>query len=567
MKLLIAVNNSSVGAVKNAVAEARLLYKEARITLLVKENTEEGFKSFFADCDIMSYVEGATAASAGSVNTFLEKIKSAAYDMFIVLREKDTARDLRLELIGFFCGFKKYCIFDAVTNKIIRQYGLPVYLRMYFYAFLPPFAAALLFFCFMIFFILGLPGYLLKGEAKTAGVFFRNNVYNLAGYLLSGLRQVLRRCELEIFIYLEFVRNAYGRKKVFEKEKIKKILVIKIEHLGDFILAQPLLRALRHNFPKAKISLLVSPWNFAIAAGCPYIDELLLYKTNNPVFNRGRKHHFLLFWRIIFFIKLRCSGYDLCLDTGGWIETFMTSYASGAGFKGALDYKRVNNIFNIRLAEFQEKDNEITRSFKLLELFAIREKLEAATGYWLSGEELEKARKTLAAGGVKPETALVGFYAGASSAPLRWGRRNFAGVINALPLTDGIKVIIFNAPGEQAYMKGLTGMLKVPYLMMPEKQSLKEFAALVAHCRLFVSNDGGLSHLATAMKVPTVTLYGPSNAKEWGPYSASRLVITKNYPCSPCRKTNCIRNICMEAIKIEEVLEAVKCGLGLTRQA
>jgi ADP-heptose:LPS heptosyltransferase len=63
------------------------------------------------------------------------------------------------------------------------------------------------------------------------------------------------------------------------------------------------------------------------------------------------------------------------------------------------------------------------------------------------------------------------------------------------------------------------------------------------------------------VKVKTVTLYGPSNVKEWGSYSKSRTVITKNYPCSPCRKTNCIRNLCMEAIKAEEVLEAVKCGL------
>jgi len=567
VKILIAVNNSSVGAVRNAVSGLEKLFPEGGITLLVKENTGEGFKAFFPGCGIVNYIEGVTANSAGSVNFFLEQIKNTGYDLFIEVREKETRRDLRLELISFYCGFKKYYVYDAARNKLLRQFGLLVYLRMYLFGLLPPFVAALLFFFLVPFFLLAFPGYLLKGEMQTASAFFKRNIFNLAGYFISGFRPALERLTLELLIYLEFLKNAYSKKVPFEKAGIKKILVLKIEHLGDFLLAVPLLRGLRANFPAAKITVIISPWNKAVAEGCPYIDELLLYRTNNPVFNRGKKTPFLFLWRFFFYLKLRLAGFDLCLDSGGWIETFKLAYASGARFKGALDYRRVRNAFNIKTANFDENDNEITRSFKLLELFAIKDKLEARTEYWLTQKELETAKQTLAEKGITGKDVLVGFYAGASSAPIRWGRESFAGVINALVPGSELKVIIFNAPGEQVYMEGLVAELTVPYLLMPEQQSLKEFAALVSRCKLFVSNDGGLSHLATAVQVPAVVLYGPSNAKEWGPYSKNRLVLTKNYPCSPCRKTNCIRNLCMEALKKEEVLEAVKCGLELTHQA
>ena len=443
-----------------------------------------------------------------------------------------------------------------------KQNKLFVYLRMYVLGLLPPLVSVFLLFCFTVLFILGLPGYIIKREFKTATAFFKVNIFNLAAYFISGLRQAIEHFTLELFIYLEFVRNAYSRKAVFEKDKIKKILIIRIEHLGDFILTVPVLRALRSEFPAAKITLLVSTWNKKIAEGCPYVDEILIYNTNNPVFNRGKKHPFLFLWNKLFYVKLRFQGFDLCLDFGGWIETFRLAYAAGARFKGALDYKRVKNIFNIRLAEFSDTDNELIRSFKLLGLFDIKGRQEEETEYWTTPAEIETAQKTLSEKGITNNDILIGFYAGASSAPIRWGRENFAKVINALPLKNGLKVIIFNAPGEQVYMEGLTAELTVPFILMPEKQGLKEFAAMVSLCKLFVSNDGGLSHLAAAMKVKTVTLYGPSNVKEWGGYSKSRTVITKNYPCSPCRKTNCIRNLCMEAIKVEEVLEAIKCGLA-----
>jgi len=225
MKILIAVNNSSVGAVRNAVAKTEKDFPGAHISLLVKEKTEKWFKTFFENCAVFSYVEGMTANSAVTLNSFLEEIKSNAFEVFIVVNEKETDRDLRFDLIRCFCGFKKYYIFDAVKNKEIRQYAIFVYLRLGFFGLLMFPVNVILVLCFGILFFLGLPGYLLKGEAKTAVLFFKKNIFNLAGYYFSGLRQAFEKFTLEIFIYLEFVRSAYTRIPVFEKDKIKKIVL------------------------------------------------------------------------------------------------------------------------------------------------------------------------------------------------------------------------------------------------------------------------------------------------------------------------------------------------------
>ncbi|OGF49463.1 MAG: hypothetical protein A2231_12290 [Candidatus Firestonebacteria bacterium RIFOXYA2_FULL_40_8] len=560
MKILIAVNNSSVGAVKNAVTAAEKLFPEAEITLLAKESAKQGFKTFFENCAVISYAEGKTVGSAESLISFFKMIRSSSFEIIVIVNEKDNIRDSRLDVLSLLSGFKKCFNFDAVKNKMQKRSGVAVISRLVFSGLLPAALAVYMFIFLLLCCIFALPGYLLRGEVKTAVAFFIRNIFNLAGYLLLDLRQAVKKSTIDYFIYWEFCGVAY-RRKAFDKSKIKKILVIKIEHLGDLVLSVPMLKALRSEFPNAKIYLLVSPWNRTIAESCLYVDKVIIYKTNNPVFNRGRKHRFIFFRKLFFFFKLSFAGYDLTLDTGGWIETFEIAYRSNAWFMGALDYKRVNNLINIRLAEFEETDNELIRSFKLLALFDIKGKQDAGTEYWINPQEIASAGKSLAEKGITDKDVLVGFYAGGSFAAKRWGRDNFAKVINALPVQSGLKVIIFNAPGEQEYMEGLIGQLSVPFILMPEKQSLKEFAGVVTRCRIFVSGDGGLSHLATAMKVKSVTLFGPGNEKEWGAYCESRVVLTGSYPCSPCNGTNCIRNLCMEAITTEEVLEAVKCGL------
>lgn len=562
MKILIAVNNTSVGAVSAAVNAAGKLFSNADIILLVKEKTKKGFREFFKTCGFLIYVEGKTINSVESIMSFLGAVKKEGFDAFWVVRDKDRARDIRLELIGLFCGFKKYCFYNAVKDTIVRQNRIFVFLKVFSGGILMLFVVSFLSLFFLILFILGLPGYIFKKEIKAALIYFKINTFNLIKYFTDGFKKASEKFTLDLLIYFEFFKDAYSGKAVFEKEKIKKILVIKIEHLGDLLLTVPLLRALRSNFPNAKISLVAGPWNKTAAEGCPYIDELLIYKTNNPVFNRGKRDPFILFWKLIFLGKLKFSGYDLCIDTGGWAETIKTAYCSGAKFKAVVDYKRINNIFNIRTAEFDEYDDEIKRSFKVLELFDVKDKLETKTEYWINSGELSAAKALLETKGVTEKDVLTGFYAGASSAPIMWELEKYAIVIDGLSGKMGLKAVIFSAPGEQMYVDNLVKLLKGPYIIMPEYLSLKEFAAVVKHCKLFVSNDGGLSHLATAMNVPTVTLYGPSNEKQWGGYNSSRTVISKNYPCSPCKKYNCIKNVCMEAIQPEEVMEAIKCALG-----
>ena len=83
---------------------------------------------------------------------------------------------------------------------------------------------------------------------------------------------------------------------------------------------------------------------------------------------------------------------------------------------------------------------------------------------------------------------------------------------------------------------------------------------LLEICDIFVGNDSGLAHLATAVKTSTITLFGPEDPRKFSPYGNNCTVIYKKLPCSPCGQTECIRpeNSCMDLITVDEVFEEIK---------
>ncbi len=556
MKNFVATNNSSLGAIQNCLADLKHRYGGSELFVLVEENKAEAYGKILEGCKIISYRQG-SLFSSGGMYRFYRELRAHEFEQFTVIKEKEKKYDTKYDILFYLSGARCKLLYNAVDRNIYEKSGADKLLKIIVSRLWIAFW--LIFFLHYILpvYLLALPGYLFRGKIVTALRFLRKNVLELAGYLAQDLSVFKEHIFLDLLLQLEFLRTAYESPVLPGRENIKNILVLKPEHIGDMVLFLPFLRELRKNFPGAKITLLACPWNVKVVENCPYVDEIIIYYTNNAVFNRGRKRADYCLKRIFLLVKLALKGYDLCLDPGGWAETFKIACITGAGRKIAVNYNRFPRLFNYTLVEPKAEQNDILRNFLLLGPLGLKENFDTGLEFAVPALELQKAKIFLEKNGFKGGR-LLGFYAGSSSPARMWPKENFIELADAL---GEYELILFDSPGGGGPVKEIAGKLKKKPIVTPESLSLEEFAALVSYCKVFVAEGGGLFHIATARGVSSIGLFGAEDVLRWGNYSANNKGISKMFPCSPCRKNHCIRNLCMEAIKVEEVLQAVKCAL------
>jgi len=162
---------------------------------------------------------------------------------------------------------------------------------------------------------------------------------------------------------------------------------------------------------------------------------------------------------------------------------------------------------------------------------------------------------------------LVALHPGASKAPRAWHAERFADLAQRLRRRIGARFVLLAGPGEEEVVRRVrSGLGDADSLGPRDAPGLLQAAALLARCRLFVGNDSGPMHLAAALDVPTLGLFGPGRPRNTGPRGRPGRVETigRDYPCSPCRQDffhECapapsMKPFCLEEIGVDEVERA-----------
>ena len=142
----------------------------------------------------------------------------------------------------------------------------------------------------------------------------------------------------------------------------------------------------------------------------------------------------------------------------------------------------------------------------------------------------------------------------------RWAAANFARVAEDLS-ARGFQVVATAAPSERQVIAELAENSSVPVIAFTDL-SLPEVTALAARSRLFVGNDSGIAHMAAAVRVPSVVIFGSSNVAHWRPWAAAPSeVVREQLPCQPCPGYACAEfdaPECIRRVKVESVLAAVQ---------
>jgi lipopolysaccharide heptosyltransferase II len=350
----------------------------------------------------------------------------------------------------------------------------------------------------------------------------------------------------------------------------RKILVVRPRAAGDVLLATPILRALRERFPSAWISFAVRRNMTPLVAENPHANEILVMDAHEdraiPLARR-------LAMRARFYARLRSARFDWAIDLHGGPRSAFVVFASGARRRVGYDTRGRRYAYTHRVPRFELNGDDkpvVRRAVRInaamIEPLGVSVRDDALV---LRVPEVSRERarlfaesQNLGANG-RP---LVLVNAAAKWPTKAWAAERYATLAGRLAREHGADVLIMWGPGEKAVAESVRQSAGHERVRLAPGGDLGDAAALVARADLVAGTDSGISHMAAALGTPSVTLFGPTNPREWHAYDSARHVaIWHDVPCSFCNLTRCAWHACMKELTVERVLDA--CAAQLARFA
>lgn len=338
----------------------------------------------------------------------------------------------------------------------------------------------------------------------------------------------------------------------------KRILIIKPSSLGDIIHALPVLAGLRAAHPHAHIAWLAGSAFVPLLDGHPLLDEVIPFDRRR--FGRMWYHPgaFLAFWRFV--ARLRRRRFDLILDLQGLIRSGLISWFSGArrriGFADAREGAWM--FYSDRVALPPAETHAVERNLRLLEAVGAKvDKPEFPLG--LRAEELDAASSRLREHGIQPRSFAV-VIPGARWKSKHWPASHLAELLRRMHADRMGPVVLLGSPDERPWAESIIASSKAPVVNLVGTTTLRELAAMIHFARVVICHDSGPMHIAAALDRPTIALFGPTNPRRTGPYSAAARVLTNPVDCAPCYRRICPlgHQACLAQLSPDTVIKALR---------
>lgn len=331
----------------------------------------------------------------------------------------------------------------------------------------------------------------------------------------------------------------------------ERVLVIKLRYLGDVLLSTPVLAALRVAFPEARLSMLVNPGTEAILAENPHLDEVLIVERSGSPLRQLR-----------FAAALRRRHFDLVVDLTDGDRAAILSRITGAGVRVGFNRgdRRRGRLYTHLVPLGRHESIPIVRQH-LMALEAIGIPAAPSPPVLKVRPTDESAALTaLASIGIGPAERFVAVHPGARWWFKSWPAERFAGLIDYIQGKLGFKVALLGGSQERDIADSILQHAETGCRSLVGRLTLLELAALLRRAALFVGNDSGPMHIASAMGTPVVGLFGPSDPQVWGPAGQGHAVFYKGVDCRPCFPGGCVRGEqnCMRLIACDEVRSVVE---------
>jgi heptosyltransferase-2 len=333
---------------------------------------------------------------------------------------------------------------------------------------------------------------------------------------------------------------------------IERIIVRSPNWVGDAVLSTPAVRAIRENFPAAQITLVAKPWVAPVFLHNPCVDNIYRYESE------GRHGGWLGKVRLV--KKLRREKFDLAILFQNAFEAALLVFLAGVRVRlgYATDCRRVFLTHAIDVDQHDRDGHQIGYYLGILEGASLESKGEQLT-IVVSDRERVRAEETLRSCKVRPESPLVGINPGAAyGSSKRWPLARYAALCEKIRRLRGAEIIIFGGSEEQAVGQKISSLMKGRCTDLCGRTNLREAIALIEKCRLFITNDSGLMHVAAALDIPLVAIFGSTDPKATGPRNPRSWVVQSPVSCAPCFKRECPEDHrCMKRISVDQVYAVV----------
>ena len=358
-----------------------------------------------------------------------------------------------------------------------------------------------------------------------------------------------------------------------EKKSGGSILCIRLSGLGDIVHAMNALSLLKEQRPEARIGWIVEDRFSDLLKGHPYIDDLLIVprkewggELKNPL---KWRYAFPEMWR--FGRMIRNLQFDVSIDfqssiKSSWlVASARAEKRIGFGWQVSREFSPLANNTLVRVPG--ENCHRIERDLALLSPLGIPAAYEDAVLPWTDADEevLDPILEQMPGNG-----PLVVIHPGTSefAAFKRWRTRGYAAVADRLVDQRNARVIVTWGPGERELASHVVNLMSRESTLAPRLTRLRQLTYLLSRADLFLGSDTGPMHMASALKVPTVSLFGPKDPVQTGPFCSRSEVVTGKAECRPCTRRRCNDRRCMKSITSKQVFAAasrVLDGQGVCR--
>ncbi len=325
-------------------------------------------------------------------------------------------------------------------------------------------------------------------------------------------------------------------------EKINRILVIKLRAIGDVLLSTPVVRNLRDHFPAAQIDFLTDKFAADVVLGNPWVSNVLSFDRESET-GAG------------IIRRVRNQSYDLVIDLFSNPRSAIITGLSGARFRAGFPFRWRKYAYNIIITPRAGNIHNIDFNLDALRrldipvhyrepYFPLSSNAKDFAGEWIRRENL---------GG----STVVGLNPSGGWSTKRWGLDHFARLGDCIAERHRASIIILWGPGEEEDSRIIRQRMKKNARLIP-KTTLSQLGAIIRQCSFIVSNDSGPMHIAAALHVPTLGIFGPTNPRQQGPYGEMhRWIRNEELDCLECSLTSCpIGNVCMTELTVDRVMQS-----------
>lgn len=335
-------------------------------------------------------------------------------------------------------------------------------------------------------------------------------------------------------------------------------MLIQLGDIGDVVLTLPTIRCLRENFPESHLVVCLREKARELIDNSRWANGVL------PVSKHKRSAREEIIYQINFIHLLRKQEFDLAIDLRTGTRGAIIAFLSGAKRRIGrfADDGRLwrNRVFT----HLVKPENELSQ-------YSAEHNLNIISPFGLSTshrlpylavtpEKREKAISLLGKEDVPLEKPLIAFHPFSLWSYKEWGINKGVGLIDYLVMKHGFSVVVTGSLAEQPRADQLVSRCKTRVFNLAGKTSIGELPAVLELCKLFLGVDTAALHIAAAVGVPTVGIFGPSSPTSWAPRGPQHVVVAKNMECVPCRQKGCQNNeisLCLEELTLEEVKEKV----------